>query len=397
MESKYYEINLLNYLPSDTHVFLNPEFRNKIFNTCIKISGTQKNLANVLEVSRSTIYDWKVGKTAPSLNAIYKCAKLAKISKEEIISNILSVTSRFSAGSISVNGWKLALNEEFTEWFGLLCGDGSFIKDVTSSNICIDVVYFFSQVLENRFGIPRNLINFSILVPMDKKFSDADGLIKKIKEDGYIKIFIYKLNRRRSKKFLITSYVCSSILSILLKNLANDLFELIKTSSNNVKCAYVRGFAAAEGCAHRSRNIRIVNIYQKDPKLLEYIKNLLMDIGITNVRGPIQGQKVNRITVSRKDSLERFYKLIGFGRHQERNEKLRKMIESYKIITPYQSRAERYTKILNVVKQRKKVTCKQISEILRINYRWTNKLMNELVEAKLLKVDTRNEPYYYQS
>lgn len=395
MKNNLIKINVIEYIPTRCYVALNPEFRIKLFTEAIN-RLSRKSLSQILNVHETIIYDWKIGKTKPPLDKVFRCAELLNINKNEIRENILILTSGYK-GFVSLNDWKLILDEKFAEWLGLLVGDGCVIeKYIECDNSCIDVIFFFADYLKKVFKISKNQMKISILVPSNKRKGDGEAFQMIFKKKGFTNILIYTPQNSKLRKFAMRLRVSNKTLAGILFNLLPELYGLISESPINVKTAYIRGFAAAEGGSSLSGSARKIFICQKDPKELDFVKTLLQNIGIDHVSNPKKGERAYSIFISTRKEIEKFKTLIGFGSNKIKNEKLSNVIDSYHSeISYYISKKIRYEEILELIRREKKITAKTIASSSNISYKRVNELLNEMLNKNLILVSKSPKPFTY--
>jgi len=394
--NKYEEIDLAEYIPLKSYVILNPEFRVGLFRELIVKFGSASALADLIGVNKSSIYDWFKGRVKIPLSNLVKCAKLVGMSKSELFKFIYSATARYASGTIFVKDWKLILNEELSEWFGLLRGDGCISKKyVGFTNMSLALSLFFMKILENVFGVSKSNIEITIDIPSRKSTNDSLSVIKLLYTKGYNRVI--KRKRGKGKKILLSPRVNSKVLAQLLKNLVKILQQLIENSSQKVKVAYVRGFAAAEGSACQTNSVRVVSLTNKDLNELRFIKKLLYDVGIIYTTFERDKKGIYKLKITTQPQLRLFYEKIGFGKYKEKNEKLANILRGYKKVLTriyYKSKIIRYNEILQLIKKKGKLTGKEIASGININYTYVNKLLNEMLSKRLI-YRTDGWPYFY--
>lgn len=93
-----------------------------------------------------------------------------------------------------------------------------------------------------------------------------------------------------------------------IRRKADELFECILTATKEHKISFLKAFFDDEGSVKFKNNHRTVRGYQHSPKILVIVKKLLEDLGIQSM---IDNRNVE-ISISRKENLLRFQKLINF-------------------------------------------------------------------------------------
>ena len=399
--NKYITIDLLKYVPTNGYVELEPSFRIELFSKAIKNAGGRNKLAKLIGSCSSSIWEWKVGRKRPPLGIVFKCSKIAGISREELSSNIQALSSFFKMGNISVHKWKLVLNEEFAEWIGLIEGDGSITgKYVSCGNTFFGLVFFFITGLQKFFGIKKNQIVITIWIPPQDKVKNI-RLAKLVKRllmlKGFSRVSLRKRKvseKRKAKRLLLEARVNVKILSSLFKNFMSDLKVFLKNSPATVKASYVAGFASAEGSITKDKNSRRFTISQKSLDKLLFIRELLLDLGFQGISDPEPNGKVFRISMSRRRELERYLKEIGFGHHELRNQKMREILSSYSQ-AEHKPIRERLNEVLNLLSIHGNLTGFSVAKKLKIKYKYANQLLNKMINLGLVKVDKSSKPFIY--
>lgn len=133
-------------------------------------------------------------------------------------------------------------------------------------------------------------------------------------------------------------------LGAYMKDKSLELLRTVHTMSYECKRELLKSFFDDEGCIdfRPRRNNRKIRGYQKNVKILEIVKGLLLDFNI-----PSRIQLPNEIVIVGKDNLIKFQKEIGFSpgvringkrsnsiwkQSLEKREILRRAIASYKPI-----------------------------------------------------------------
>lgn len=336
-EQSYVKIDFFDY-NRNCYVSVNSDFRKQILEEARRKIGSWRLLSKELgAASKHVTSNWKIAKTYNKrkmrFQNLAKCCSIAGIPETELIRNINAATKRYPTGDISIKNWQLFFDEKFAEWLGMLKGDGSVgDRHVQFSNTYFDLVFHFSEFLENIFSVNRNRIKMSLTFFNNNSKQEAEKIIRNLKRLGYAKAKLYRGYVHKGKKIVLTCKINFKVLSDFITNVIKVLPRLLANSENSVKAAYVRGFAASEGCvSHVKGGARFVTITQKNRKDIEFIKNLLHQIGIERIEGPRWTGTVYRIATSNREDLERFQKYIGFGAHEQKNQKLKFMIDTYKI------------------------------------------------------------------
>jgi hypothetical protein len=379
---KSIKIDVIDFVPLKTHVDLNPDFRVKLFNAAIASVGTKRKLARIISTNETSIYEWEIGKKKPPLDKVLKCGEIAQIDRDTILKkysqhNILGRR----AGTISIKNWKLFLDEKLSEWLGLLKGDGTITKYYISlSNNCIDIIFFFTKILEEVFGVSKKRVEILIRIPSNKK--QEKETIKLLLNKGFekVKSVVDTSCRFKRQEPNILVRVNNVVLVQLVSNLMLSLHKLLRKSPTKVKIGFIKGFVAAEGSPWESRGYRGISISQKGTKELWFIKSLLKEVGINHVSRPIRLKRnYYHILITTRKELEKLKNLIGFGFHSEKNKRLEEIVNNYqKNINYHLSTKVRYKQILNLLKEKH-----------------ANILLNQMLDRKMVCVDRCSRPFAY--
>lgn len=385
------KINLINLMPKGTRTILDIQFRNYLFNNLFN-TYSKTELAKKFGGDRRSYYSWSMGKRTPSFDLILKLCYLLKINKKILFSNISSITQFYRVGSFKVRSQYLIFDSEFAEWFGLTKGDGCISKKyVECGNTKLPLVLQFAKFLENRFGIKKTQIEFTLRLPIGKAQKDFEKIISFIKQKGYTRIVITKKDEKiKRRELLYITRFNSKLLATIMSKIQKDLYFLLENSPNKVKAAFIRGYCAAEG----SVGDRRVTIAQKDTKELKSIRRLLASLGFKHVSEPEKCGECSRLSIYTKKELEKFYNEISFGKHEIRNKKLKNLISSY-IYDEYKARKLQYKEFSDIIRSNVKVTAPFIAKITSNDYKYTSQLLKEMVKLKMIKVIASSKPYLY--
>lgn len=333
---KYIEIDFLEYASEGTYVSVNPFFRKDVISKAVSVVGTKRKLAYVINVNKGTLNNWKnnarYNKRKLPLYKLIKICRIAGISIEELRANIKYATIRYPSGDICIEKWKIFFDENFAEWLALINGDGSISdRDLSFSNTYIPLTFYFAKFLEETFDISRNRISMTVTYYTDDSIDEALRLLDHVKLNGYENSKIYRAYNHKGKKINLKARVGFKVLTQLLMNINKNLNEMLMGSFDTVKAAYLKGYAASEGCISISNSSsRVITITQNDKEELEFIKSLLQDIGIEKIDGPRWSDTAFRIATSNRKDIKKFQEMIGFGAHTLKNNKLEKILNSYK-------------------------------------------------------------------
>jgi len=397
-------LDVFDYVPKKTRLFLKPKFKKMLLEKSMEKAGKKyirtktgrRALSKVLGIHENKIYDWINHGIRIKYENIMKMSKYLWISKKKVLENTEYITAYQVVGKISIKNWWVILDDQFTEWLGLVQGDGSIAKhSVRFSNNDLDLLLFFANFVQKTFYYPKERMEVVIRKP--DKISDRDvrNFLSVLKKNGFRNI---KFENERKKLFIrrkinVSIRVNSTILREFITSVFSEISSLLSGSPNKVKAGYIRGFAAAEGSIVHCRGQRTVAFYQKDISDLKFIEKLLRSMGFTNLQ--YHKASVNQLTVTTRREIEKYEKLVGFGYCKRKNKKLREVIEGYADILYLKSKKERHQDILEVLKASKSCKCIDISKQLGIDASYINAMLNEMLEREMITVDKSQKSYVY--
>lgn len=389
--SKCIKIDLMKYVPLDTHVILDKNFRNELFKK-IKHRRNKKAIIKHLNICRQTFEGWDRGDWSPKLTHILELGKISNFFKEDIINNIRGFKSRFNRGLIFLHSLELYLSPELGEWLGLVDGDGCINKKyVDCANTCFDLIFFFVRILQKCFGIKKNQITIEIRIPVNGSIKEAKSIEMQLKSKGYSRIFIRKMTN--GNNFLLISRANIKVLAVVLDSLFKDLDVFLKNSPDEVKAAYLRGFFAAEGSINLYKKCRTLEVSQKHHDKILFIKKLLLDVGIEHIKGPKRTKHGFKIYLRRRKELEKFSRKIGFGYHKTKNQRLQKITEYS--LSEFRDRNQRYGEILDLINSCGSVNKYIVAQNQNVSKRYVEQLLREMANRNLITADKSIQPYTY--
>ena len=306
------------------HVKISDVFFNKIRD---KIHEKYKSLRiynNVLKINYATL-KWEFRNNA--FHPFYRIENIImdlNISEEELFDNILGFYHWGSHRNCQVEIPRyINIDEFFVEGYALYLAEGdndsnglTRPRGFTFTNTEESVINHIIKWIKKYF--PK--IDYYV-VAIKLKGTEIDenairkninSLIIKFKEDIYNKKIKYRLNIDRA------------ILIDLILSLENTTKELC-SQDKSLACAYIRGMMIGEGTVYNNRS-RYVRIEMRNGKEIEYIHRLFLMLGY-DCRTSYRTTRENMwsIYIGAKQ-LKKYYEEIGFGVHEERQEKLRETI-----------------------------------------------------------------------
>lgn len=129
----------------------------------------------------------------------------------------------------------------------------------------------------------------------------------------------------------ITKYrVCldNAILIKIFLGMRKELQKII-VQDKHLASAYIKGIMAGEGTVYHNRS-KYVRIEMKNETEMKFIAKLLkiLRIRYTVHKRPKRPGMIS-FYIGGRENISRFYEIAGFGCHLTRQEKLRKLVNSY--------------------------------------------------------------------
>lgn len=283
----------------------------------------------------------------------------------------------------------------------------------------VDVEKFIQGL---RIGKRGEVINYSVLSTCMFNLSNVAELVAHSMGDGHItKLYSFNyfnkdyrliqhvhdiikktfgdvnLLIRKDKKNVWGLYTSSSVGYVIFMaggpkgNKVSTPFlvpEWVLNGSIGIKKVFVRALFDDEGRVRKGMiDLRISKHKELSANLQEFlqqIKSLLLDLGIDNVTIKIYQQNGNRVrgcvNISWRKNLEIFYQNVGFL-HSERNEKLKGILESYKLWIYRPNETKKL--ILGLLEKYGKLSTVEISKFLKRTSSRTLVILYDL-EAKCM-------------
>lgn len=229
---------------------------------------------------------------------------------------------------------------------------------------------------------------------MPKKHLDqkiVDKTVKLLEDAGFSVEHVRVEKCPRRKKPLMVARVNSKAFAIILRNLVKEIKNMVLTSPDDVKVGYLKGLYEAEGSVPGRR----ITLSMKNFKELQFAGKLLSDLGLQKsvVIRKQQGEMWVLEIYSRKN-IAKFQKVVGFGHHSTRNNRLKHLLDSY--LYDCFSSNERSEQIRKIIEgSGGKVTASYIAEKMGISYQHTCYLLTNLTNKDKLKVNKLMRPYIY--
>jgi intein-encoded DNA endonuclease-like protein len=278
--------------------------------------------------------------------------------------------------------------EELGEMAGFVLGDGTTNSNVgtvrfSNANVqCVDdILSRFERVLD----IPRDGFSYYLVVPHS---SD----INKIRETWRRRIGLNKkilASRDKNKKTkaifgVMTVALYNRQATNQICNATQDALEMIDMS---LAKGFVRGFFAAEGTVIPGKKRKLVpnaiQFPQKGTKLPDVISRILKKLGVES-RVVVKQKKSDYYcaNVTAYENFRKFYELGLADLHQEKKEKIRRGLASYKKkIGRRRSVAERLLTLLS----RQTMTRKEIYQSMGKSPQHINGILYNKNRSFLLK------------
>ncbi len=308
----------------DLYIDLQPNFRNRIFNECLRKFNSWINFANTIKEKPRNVVRWKNGIRAPNIEVLYKITKLGISSEKEIEKNIKKI--KRSNGFIRNPRLPLELNEDLAKIIAATFCDGGINKDngVHYTNKNLNHFISFKKAVKNVFG------DVHIIVDYKRKSTGVYHIVY----SGVMGIILNKTFDvpKRSKIFL-----------------DSPIPKFIMQADNKILKSFIRQCYDDEGWISKdigmSRSIIKKELKSTDgPIFLLDLKYILQNKFGIKVHGPrlnknrfyIRNGKNTYVgdywlKVCDRKSLELFYKNIGFSLDYKMK-RLRNKISSYKML-----------------------------------------------------------------
>ena len=256
--------------------------------------------------------------------------KAFKISREELFKNIICfrVSGSHSKNIITLPRI-LILDEKFIEGYSLYLAEGDtglsgkkIPKKLRFTNANLGVIKFFIDWLKCYF--PNNNFYVNAIIPngigVEKDFSkkiseklDIETNTIKVKNDYYNDIIKYRV-------------CCDSIIIIDLVLSLDAIIKRICSTDRALAIGYIKGIMAGEGTVYFNKS-RYVRVEMKNEREIKYIYNLLRNLKYDcKISLRTERPRMWSVYIGAKQ-LEKFYKEIGFGSQQDRQNILKLAVD----------------------------------------------------------------------
>ncbi len=285
----------------------------------------------------------------------------------------------------------IKLDKEFSEWFGIWIGDGDrSIKrgTVGLASQCEEVLKFNIKILTQTFGLDKNRIKCEIttndkdLNKIKRKWANT----LKIPENRIGHIQYNRLARRDCARV----FVYSNLLLRDLLNFEDLLINKISKGSKNIKSSFVNGIFAAEG--NMRLDDKCARIGMKNDKVINFVKNLLSDLGIKTTVIYNTYTKALELCIFGYDNLVKFNQVGGFGKHTSKNNGLNMQLESYENKLPW---GERFRRLNRILIKKGTITSVELKKMMNLSSANAGYILRKFHKEGGLLVDKSNKSYIY--
>lgn len=215
----------------------------------------------------------------------------------------------------------LKIDSNFVEGYSLYVAEGDTgdsgdkrSRKVRFTNSNIDLIYFFMSWLSTYFSE----ITYYGLVFLPENYGGKINFPKwlDVKSGNYNKIPKYRI------------CMDNALVIDLFHEIRNDLKKIV-IKDEKLSSAYVKGIMAGEGTVYNNRS-KYVRVEMKNEFEISFICKLLDVLKINySVHERNNRKRMKSVYIGGRGNILRFYVVAGFGHHNERQEKLRKLVESY--------------------------------------------------------------------
>jgi len=282
------KIDLLKIIPGNVRIQLGEVTQNKLLDEAMKISGKQKNLAKMLNLSRLSVYYLLSKSSRPTLETL---KKLMEITKMEIDNQELSLSMEASNRQIKVKRY-IEIDEEFMWFLGFWEGDNSDnTNNLGVGNTDINISRRAFNFLKSFIGENEISVRF--------EFSPQIKITEEVVNDMAKKIGIKKcrsitaINKKGRNKTFIELKIYSTPLKKTFLKIRELLRNKLVKMPENLKIMFLQGFFDADGSINIKKQIATYwqKGNQKGYENLKLVKNLLNSLKIKSSKIKIQNKK----------------------------------------------------------------------------------------------------------
>ena len=286
---------------------------------------------------RSLLYIFRKAQSYSMKNLLNITTALL-INNEELLNNIRAFRVNGGARRARIILPRfLKIDEKFIEGYALYIAEGDTglsgktkPRKLRFTNSNIRVIKLFIRWLNSYF--PHSNFYVSIILPIGQQLSNNNIIAKqkylelntsqiKLRKGYYNKQIKYKVCYDRA-------FIIDLILSL------DQLVKKVSFNNQKLAIAYIRGMMMGEGTAYLNKS-RYVRIEMKNEREIKYICTLLHLLKY-KCAPSLRTKRIGMwsIYIGAKQ-LSKFYKEIGFGVHQERQEILKKAVNKKLRVNQY--------------------------------------------------------------
>ncbi len=360
------QVNIFDYLPSKTFIYVDGNIREQLFNNHIGITLT--NLAINLSLKLKNISRYKTGTRAISSRIFLELVRISNMSLEDFQNKIIIKVGK-RGNKIRVGPY-IQITDDWVYVSELIRGDGSLVKGHNTS---------YRTCFTN-----GNLT----LIEFVKNFFISQGI-----NDKNISIYPNTKN-----PYIKNLEIRTEVISYFLHNFFEIPFGYKKyiyvpkfmIENKSFSISAVRGIFDAEGSVNYRKlgNIytRKIVIGMKDILYLCDIQTILTKLDISSRLYKDKGRLMYRLVIGDRDSILNFYNLIK-PLHSDRNKKLYLLTNSYatknwitsKVLIP---------KILTLLLDERKRRS-EICKYLNITYSMAGFRLTKMLKDDLIKIENK--------
>lgn len=281
-------IDLLTIIPEPTRIRIGKSSQKSLLEKSLQKAGSQKKLAQILNVNRCSIWRLMNLKSRPTINQLNILQNLTdnKIPLSKIVLGIEAGKREIEIDRI------LTVNEDLMWFLGLWEGDNADNKRrLGIGNTDLEVIKRATRFLKSWVG--KKEISVVLEFPQGMEITEEKKLsiLQTIDIDNAKSIKCK--NKDGRKKFFIVVKIDSAPLKNLFLSIRQVISKEIIELDENLRSAFVQGFFDAEGSINKIK--KITSFWQRGNKVgierLNLIKNILESLNIQTSKITIQNKK----------------------------------------------------------------------------------------------------------
>ncbi|MDP2907564.1 MAG: LAGLIDADG family homing endonuclease [Nanoarchaeota archaeon] len=357
-------INILDYAPGKTFIYVNKDIRSKLF--CQIIKTTLTDLSKNLSLKLKNVSRYKTGSRAIQKHIFLEMIKMSNMSLEDFQNEIIIKVGR--TGNKVKIGPFVTIDSDWVYVSELIRGDGALCKGHNNSyntrfvNKDLTLIEYVKNFFLNKGLSPENICIHSHIYQPE------------------VKILIIHSE--------LISYFLNSFFKIDFGHKRDTPLPEFIVNNKNFGISAVRGIFDAEGSVQyakwKGRTLRRVQISMKDELYLKDIQNILSKLEIDSKLYKEKDRVMFRLFIGGRNNIIRFYRKIK-PLNTKRNEKLRGLVENYKN-TDWISSKDLIPKILKLLLNGPKKRS-EICHNLNISYSKAGLRLKNLKKNGLIKAD----------